>query len=151
MTTGPWPNLLSSTANIIKYLFILANTRENFDFLISENNFWYKKMIFWYQKLIFWYQKMIFLYQKFTHFLISEIDFLISENHFLISEINFWYQKIIFWYQKISIKVLFGIPYLRDNKFSFAGHSDLELIHWGLYKCRSIWNTHFQLHLWWHT
>ena len=24
----------------------------------------------------------------------------------------FWYQKIIFWYQKISIKVLFGVPYI---------------------------------------
>ena len=39
-------------------------------------------------------------------------DFLISENDFLISKINFWYQKIIFWYQKISIKVLFGVPYI---------------------------------------
>ena len=88
-------------------------------------------LIFWYQKINFWYQKITFWYQKMCEFLISENHFLISENHFLISEnrgifwyqkiisdirkSNFCYQKIIFWYQKIGIKVLFGVPYIRDH------------------------------------
>ena len=39
---GSWPCLLPSATSIIKYLFISANTRGNFDFLISENNSWYQ-------------------------------------------------------------------------------------------------------------
>ena len=78
LTTGSRPGLLSSTTtNRIRYL------TGNFDFLISENNFWYQKII----RNYFWYQKLFSASRK--------------SWHFLISENNFWYPKIIFWCQKL--------------------------------------------------
>ena len=50
-------------------------------FLISENNFWYQKIMAFSDEIIFWYQKL----PRF-----SDI-----RNYFLISENNFWYQKIV--------------------------------------------------------
>ena len=83
-----------------------------FEFLKSDNDFWYPKMScifyirffidirnwnFWYPKmcyffisdiknLFFWYQKFIFWNHKF------ELEFLF----FYIKNVNFWYQKFTF-------------------------------------------------------